>query len=115
MTIKGAGNTIRETVTAWEGISAHPHRFGGTEFQYGTREIGHIHGNVLVDIPFPTKVRDEIVSTGLAQPHHVLPESGWVSFYIRKLEDVQDAIDLFRRSYEIARKQKKPQLRKPNS
>jgi hypothetical protein len=105
--MKGAGNTIRDAVTAWEGISEHPHRFGGTEFQLGTREIGHIHGDVLVDIPFPTKVRDEIIAAGLAQSHHVLPESGWISFYIRREEDIQRAIELFQRSYEIARTQKK--------
>jgi len=93
-------------VTAWEGVSAHPHRFGGTEFQFGTREIGHIHGDQLVDIPFPTKVRDEVVAAGLAQPHHILPDTGWISFYIRREEDVQGAIDLLRRSYEIAKKQK---------
>lgn len=104
--MKGAGATIQEAVTAWEGVTAHPHRFGGTEFQFGTREIGHIHGDRLVDIPFPTKVRDEVVAAGLAQPHHILPDTGWISFYIRREEDVQGAIDLFRRSYEIARKQK---------
>lgn len=105
--MKGAGNTIRETVTAWEGISAHPHQFGGTEYQFGTREIGHMHGDTLVDIPFPTKVRDEIIAAGLAQPHHILPDSGWISFYVRQAEDVQRAIELFRRSYKIARKQKR--------
>jgi len=105
--MNGAGDTIRDTVTGWEGASARPHRFGRTEFQFGTREIGHIHGDTLVDIPFPTKVRDEIIAEGLAQSHHVLPESGWISFYIRRAEDVQGAIELFHRSYEIARKQKK--------
>ena len=105
--MKGAGNTIRETVTAWDGVTAHPHRFGGTEYQFGTREIGHMHGDTLVDIPFPTKVRDEIIAAGLAQPHHILPDSGWISFYVRQAEDVQRAIELFRRSYEIARKQKR--------
>jgi hypothetical protein len=51
-------------------------------------------------------VRDEIVSAGLAQPHHILPETGWVSFYLRREEDVQNATALLRRSYEIALKQK---------
>jgi len=105
--MRGAGNTIREILTSWAGVIAHPHRFGGTEFQFGTREIGHIHGDYLVDIPFPTKVRHEVIAAGLAQPHHVLPDSGWISFYIHREEDVQGAIDLFRRSYEIARKQKR--------
>lgn len=102
MSIRGAGNTIKTTVSAWEGITAHAHRFGGTEFRLGKREIGHVHGDGLVDIPFPAKVRNEIVEAGQAQPHHVLPGSGWVSFYIREPVDVERAIALLRRSYEIA-------------
>ena len=79
---------------------------GGTEFRIGRREIGHIHGDTLVDIPFPKKVRDEIVTNGLAEPHHILPETGWVSFYLRKEDDVQKAIELLKRSYELAVKQR---------
>jgi len=59
-----------------------------------------------VDIPFPTKVRDGLVSGGLAEPHHILPETGWVSFYLCEEGDVQAAIELLKRSYEIAAKQK---------
>jgi hypothetical protein len=87
-------------------MSAHPHRFGGVEFQYGTREIGHLHGNRLLDVPFPSKLRDELVAAGRAEPHHVLPESGWISFHIRVEADVDAAIALLRESYEIAAKQK---------
>ncbi len=74
----------------------------------GTRELGHIHGDHLVDIPFPKKVRDEIVNAGLAEPHHILPETGWISFYLREESDVQKVIALLRRSYEIALRQKQP-------
>lgn len=102
MAIHGAGNAIKAAVAAWDGVTAQPHRFGGTEFRLDSREIGHVHGDALVDIPFPTKVRNEIVSAGQAQPHHVLPASGWVRFYIRGPEDVGRAIALLRRSYEIA-------------
>ena len=72
----------------------------------GKREIGHIHSDHLVDIPFPKKVRDEIVASGRAQPHHILPETGWVSFYLRQESDVEQAINLLKESYEIAQKQK---------
>jgi luciferase-like monooxygenase len=102
MSVRGAGETIKNTVSAWDGVTAHAHRFGGTEFRLGSREIGHVHGDGLVDIPFPTKVRNEIVSAGEASPHHVLPDSGWVSFYIQKPDDVERAVGLLRRSYEIA-------------
>jgi hypothetical protein len=83
MTIRGAPKQIVDILLTWDGIGAHPHRFGGTEFQIGRREIGHTHGDILVDIPFPKKVRDEIVAAGEAEPHHILPEAGWVSYYLR--------------------------------
>ena len=106
MSVRGAQARITETVTSWPNVTSQSHRFGGVEFVIGRREIGHIHGNSLVDIPFPKKVRDEIVAAGRAQPHHILPETGWVSFYIRQEHDVEVAISLLRESYEIAVKQK---------
>ena len=105
MIVRGASKQIRDTLLHWEGMESHPHRFGGTEFRIGRREIGHIHGDSLVDIPFPKKVRDEIVAAGEAEPHHILPETGWVSFYIREEKDIQKAIDLLRRSHQVALKQ----------
>jgi hypothetical protein len=87
-------------------VTAQSHRFGGVEYVIGRREVGHIHGDHLVDIPFPKRVRDEIVAAGRAQPHHVLPESGWVSFYLQQESDVEQAIALLHESYEIAIKQK---------
>ncbi len=106
MSVSGAQARITEAVTSWPGVAVQPHRFGGVEYGIGKREIGHIHGDRLVDIPFPKKVRDEIVAAGRAQPHHILPETGWVSFYIRQEHDVEAAITLLRESYEIAMKQK---------
>jgi hypothetical protein len=106
MPVSGAYHLILEALSSWEGLTIAPHRFGGSEFLLGTREIGHIHGDALVDIPFPKKMRDEIIAAGEAEPHHILPETGWVSFYLREPADVERAIDLLRRSYEVARRQK---------
>ena len=107
MSVRGACEQIRQAVLGWEGVEAYPHRFGGEEYLIGKREVGHIHGDHMVDIPFPKKVRDEIVAAGRAEPHHILPDSGWISFYLREAADVARAIELFRLSYEIALKQKK--------
>lgn len=107
MTIRGAAKQIVDTLLTWEGMEAHPHRFGGTEFRIGRREIGHIHGDALVDIPFPKKVHDEIVMAGEAEPHHILPDTGWVSFYLRDEGDIERAIALLKRSYNLALKQKR--------
>ena len=108
MSVTNAQNVITKTLLSWEGVSTAPHRFGGVEYRLGTRELGHIHGDHLVDIPFPKKVRDEIVSASLAEPHHILPETGWISFYLRHEDDIGKAIELLQRSYEIALKQKQP-------
>ncbi len=106
MSTKDAQEQITKTVTTWQGVTARPHRFGGVEYAIGKREIGHIHGDFLIDIPFPKKVRDEIVAVGRAQPHHILPETGWVSFYLREDGDVEKGIELLRESFEIAVRQK---------
>ena len=102
MPVHNAQQAIHTELTAWQGIEAQPHRFGGTEYRLGRREIGHVHGDWLVDIPFPVKVRQEVVAAGLAQPHHILPDSGWVSVFLHQPEDVVKAINLLRRSYELA-------------
>ncbi len=68
-------------------------------WRYG---IGHVHGDSLVDIPFPKGIRNELVIAGRAEPHHILPESGWVSIYLRQAADVDRAIELLRLSFEIA-------------
>jgi predicted DNA-binding protein (MmcQ/YjbR family) len=109
MKINGAQEKIAEAVRSWPGVTTEPHRFGGVEFRLGKRELGHIHGDSLVDIPFPKKIRNELVADGRVEPHHVLPESGWVSFYIRESSDIERAIDLLRQSFDLAMRQ---QLRK---
>ena len=93
---------IEQEVGAWDGVSVARHRFGGVEFRLGRREIGHLHGARWADLPFQKGIRDMLVETGRAQPHHVLPHTGWVSKQIRSEEDVVDVIELFRLSYERA-------------
>ncbi len=97
---------ILAAATSWEGVTAAPHRFGGTEFRLGRREIGHVHGNRLVDIPFPSRVRVAVIEAGEAEPHHLLPDTGWVSIYLRQPADVDRAIELLHRSYGLALGQK---------
>ncbi|HEY0415224.1 MAG TPA: luciferase family protein [Gaiellaceae bacterium] len=94
---------IEREVGSWDGVTTHPHRFGGVEFRFGRREIGHLHGKRWADLPFQRRIRDMLVETGRAQPHHVLPHTGWVSKQISSDADVRDVIELFRLGYERAR------------
>jgi Ni,Fe-hydrogenase I large subunit len=91
--------TIIEQVQAWQGVETAPHRFGGVEFNLGKVEVGHIHSNGMVDIPFTRKLREQLVAQGEAQPHHLLAESGWITFHLRTPQDVAQALRLYRLSY----------------
>ena len=102
MALQGAQHRIRQVVSGWPDVAIAPHRFGGVEFRLGRRELGHIHGDSLVDIPFPKRVRDEIVAAGQAEPHHILPDTGWVSVFLRTGEDVERALQLLQRSFSLA-------------
>jgi Family of unknown function (DUF5519) len=93
---------IAEEVLSWPGVSSAPHRFGGVEFRVGRRELGHLHGDRLADLPFPRRLRDRLIAEGRARPHHVLPDSGWVSVPIRSEADAERVVELLRIGYERA-------------
>jgi hypothetical protein len=91
---------IRE-ISSWESVSVHEHRFGGVEFRLGPRELGHLHSS-FADLPLPRHVRDEIVASGRAKPHHVVPNSGWITVPMRTASEAENVIGLFRFNYERA-------------
>src|SRR5471032_2181620 len=91
---------IEREVAGWDGVSVEPHRYGGIEFRVGRRELGHVHGSRLADLPFPVAVRNELIASGRAERHHILPDSGWVSRRIRGDEDAVAVVELFRMNYE---------------
>jgi hypothetical protein len=58
---RAAREEVCATVTSWEGVTTHDHRFGGLQFRLGRRELGHLHGTI-ADLPFPRGVRDRLVA-----------------------------------------------------
>ena len=91
---------IERRVSGWPGVETRAHRFGGTEFGVRGHEIGHVHGNRQADLPFPRRVREELVASGRASLHHLLPETGWVTYYILGPDDADRVVELFRLNYE---------------
>lgn len=91
---------VEKEVLGWPGVEARPHRFGGVEFRVRGHEIGHLHGDRVADLPFPVRMRKDLVAGGKAEPHHVLPQTGWVSYYPRFPEDAHAVVELFRLNYQ---------------
>ena len=92
--------TIKDEILKWPAITTEPNRFGGIEFLVNRKEMGHLHGERLADLPFPIEVRKELVASRRALPHHIYPESGWVSYWIRNSDDIPAVVDLFKIQYE---------------
>ena len=99
---------IKKEILSWPNVTAEPHRFGGVEFRQNKREMGHIHGERVADIPFPMKIRNELISSGRVKPHHVLPQSGWISYWIKGEEDIAAVVELFKMRYEQLKPRSQP-------
>ncbi len=88
-----------EEVGFWEGVTVGEHRFGGTEWRVGPREIGHVHAWGMLDIAYLRALRDALVEAGQTGVHHLLDQSGWTTFYVESPEDYDHARWLVRLSY----------------
>ena len=91
---------IAHEVLRWPGTASQPHRFGGVEFRFAGHELGHLHGSRQADLPFPVRTREELVASGRASPHHILPQTGWVTCYIHGGDDIARVVALFRLNYD---------------
>ncbi|CAN5455786.1 hypothetical protein BH09BAC3_BH09BAC3_15190 [soil metagenome] len=95
---------IENEVLSWEKTSTQLHKYGGLQFNLDKVEIGHVHGNGLLDILFSKEMKLKFVGEGRVKEHHIFKNSGWISFYILTAEDKRLAIELLRCSYDIRHK-----------
>jgi hypothetical protein len=96
---------VEREVLSWPGVSKETRGIDVTPgidvtiYWLGRRQIGHIHHDGVADLQFPKALHDELIRAGRAEPHR----GGFaavVSFAIRQSDDVPDALDLFRLSYD---------------
>jgi hypothetical protein len=92
-------DAVVASVQAWPGVAVVPHRFGGAAFRLGHIELGHVHADGTLDLYFPVALRDRLIDEGWANIHHILPASGWVTFFVAERADVDQALRLLRVAY----------------
>src|SRR5262245_48238433 len=90
---------VQREVASWPGVTAERHGAGMVFFHVGRREIGHLHGNRMADLPFPVRIREKLVAEGKADLHYLHPKTGWITYYIRADHDLLPIIELFRLNY----------------
>jgi hypothetical protein len=94
---------VTREVLGWPGVTTGDTGRGGLQFSYGRVELGHLHGSSFADLPFPKKVRDELIAQGRASVHPPLPDSGWVRRRMDGPDDAEAVIELFRMNYDRAK------------
>jgi Family of unknown function (DUF5519) len=99
-----AARDIVDQVTSWPGVSAHDHQFGGIEFRLGNRQLGHLHGDRIADIPLKRALRDVLVASGRVRIHRWRPDSGWVTVDLGSEAGRDEAVRLLRVGYDKALK-----------
>jgi len=90
---------IETEVCSWQHISISAHKYGGVQFNTKNRELGHIHGNGLLDILLSRQQKSLLMKKYPVEDHHVFKNSGWISFRIKTPEDKQTAVELLRYVY----------------
>ena len=96
-------NPLIDEVAGWPGIELAEGRFGSTRFMVGRRELGHLHGTTVLDMPLPKPLKAELIARGEAIQHRwTRPESGWVTIELGGEADVTRAMGLLRERYEHA-------------
>jgi Luciferase len=101
---------IAAEVESWPGVVTGPGRFGSLRFVIGRRELGHLHGDQIADLPLRPETARRLIASGEAREHRFTPQgSGWVTVELRSDDDADRVINLMRTSYERA-VEKRPEL-----
>lgn len=90
---------VTHEVKSWKQISTHYHHFGGLQFNVGNKEIGHLHGNGLLDLKIPKKLKTAINQLEGIEDHHFLKKGNWISIQIQSDSTPKNMIKALRLIY----------------
>jgi hypothetical protein len=101
---------VEAAVLQWPNTTATTHKYGGLQFNYLGKEIGHIHSNGLLDMLLSRSLKHQWMQQGRIQDHHSFKSSGWISFYIKNVDDKEYALQLLKAGFDkLEQKRKWPQ------
>jgi hypothetical protein len=92
---------MEKEVLRWKDTSTQTHKYGGLQFNWNGRELGHIHSNGLLDMPLSRKVKAQLMREGRIQDHHSFKDTGWISFYMHTNNDTVYGLMLLKLAYNL--------------
>jgi hypothetical protein len=97
-----AAERIITEALSWPGVQRANGEFGSVVLRIGRRELGHLHGDAVADVPLAPRERDQLVTDAAPQAHQPRHDPGWVTVPLETDEGVQQALALLRDNYERA-------------
>ena len=98
--VRGRQGSIAERIInealSWPGVHRQTGHFGSVKLRAGRRELGHLHGDAVADIPLPPELRDQAVEEGVALER----DPGWVTVPLDVEDGIPHALALLRANYE---------------
>ncbi len=102
--IRGRQGSVAERIISealsWPGVYRVKGQFGSVVLRVGRRELGHLHGDAVADVPIPPKLLDQLVKDGVALEHQRRHDAGWVTVPLETEAGAQQALSLLRTNYE---------------
>lgn len=92
-------DTLEDAVCEWKNVSVAPHKYGGTQFNVNGFELGHLHGNGLLDVQLNRSMKKELMAHTSVLDHHVFKNSGWISLWIKDSSDCELALSVLSKAY----------------
>jgi hypothetical protein len=91
---------IEKDILFWTDTNTSIHRYGGLQFNYKNHELGHIHGNGLLDVLLSKEIKQSLLNDRI-RDHHVFKNSAWVSMDVKTEEEKELAVVILRKAYQI--------------
>jgi hypothetical protein len=92
----------KRSINMADNTTATTHKYGGLQFNYGNKELGHIHSNGLLDMLLNRKLKQQLMQqNSRVQDHHILKNTGWLSFYMETYGDKEFVLELFEMAYKV--------------
>jgi hypothetical protein len=93
---------IEKEVLKRDNTTASTHKFGGLQFNYENKELGHIHSNGLLDMLLNRELKQQLMQqNNRVKDHHILKNTGWLSFYMETYGDKEFVLELFEMAYKV--------------
>jgi hypothetical protein len=98
--VRGRQGSVAERIISealsWPGVYRARGHVGSVVLRVGRRELGHLHGDAVADVPLAPNLQDQLVKDGVGLER----DSGWVTVPLETEEGVQQALALLRGNYE---------------